>query len=335
VPGTTHWFSGLGATNDDRTELVLTNPDDAQAEVDLRYYGRLGRVVVPGSPGLVVDAHSSRTVSLSSALQTDGPLGLSVQASEGRVTAVAKRVRTVKQQPAGADWEVPSAAPSTAVTIPGVPGGAGGRQLVVTNPGPDRATVAVQVLGLQGAFAPSGAETLEVPPESSAAVELSTGLAGEAATVALSSDERVTGAVVSTSLRTGRPSDLAVQSATPPLVRTGLSAIATTSDAGSELVLSNVGADDVPVSFEVLSYDGVSLRKDEALLTAGSTATRRLTSPAPSYVVVSAPAGATVVGGLVLTQLDGKVAGLATLPLVSPDVAGRAPRGVSDPTVSQ
>ena len=51
APATSHWFSGLGAEDADRTELILTNPDDTQAEVDLRFYGRRGRVVVPGSPG--------------------------------------------------------------------------------------------------------------------------------------------------------------------------------------------------------------------------------------------------------------------------------------------
>ena len=55
APGTSHWFTGLGASDADRTELILTNADDAQAQVDLRFYGRAGRVVVPGSPGLVIE----------------------------------------------------------------------------------------------------------------------------------------------------------------------------------------------------------------------------------------------------------------------------------------
>ena len=59
APATSHWFTGLGATDADRTELILTNADDTQAQVDLRFYGRDGRVVVPGSPGLVIDARST------------------------------------------------------------------------------------------------------------------------------------------------------------------------------------------------------------------------------------------------------------------------------------
>jgi hypothetical protein len=149
----------------------------------------------------------------------------------------------------------------------------------------------------------------------------------------LTSDFPVTGAVIATSRRPGAADDVALQSAVSPLVRVGVSATATTDAGDSELILSNTGDTDASVTFEVSSYEGVTLRTDEVLLAAGSTATRRLNSPAPSYVVVSVPNGSAVIGGIVLTQPDGDVAGLATLPLTSPDVAGRAPRSVSDPSV--
>ena len=166
APGTSHWFSGVAATEDDRTELILTNADDAQAQVDLRFYGPAGRVVVPGSPGLVVEARSTRSVSLTSLVRAVGPLGVLVQSSQGRVSAVAKRTRSDGRTPIGADWQVPAGAPATTVVIPGVPEGVGGRQLVVTNPTERRASVQVQVLGLQGPYAPSGAEVIELAPES-------------------------------------------------------------------------------------------------------------------------------------------------------------------------
>ena len=335
APGTSHWFSGLGASEADRTELILTNADDAQAQVDLRFYGRDGRVVVPGSPGLVIEARSSRTVSLTSLVTVDGPLGLAVQASEGRVTAVAKRTRSDGLSPVGVDWQVPTVAPALSVAIPGVPEDEGSRELVVTNPGTERASVTVQVLGLQGPYAPSGAETVDIPPESSAALDLAPGLAGEAGTVKLASDRPVTGAVISSSRRAGVPADFAVQSGSVPLVRTGVSALATTRSGDSELVLSNIGTRDTPVSFEVLSFDGVVLRSDDVLLGPDSTATRRLTSTPPSYVVVRVPDASSVVGGVVLTQPEADVAGLATIPLISPDVASRAPRTELDPSVGR
>ena len=324
APATSHWFSGLGATDEDSTDLILSNPDDAQAQVDLRYYGRSGRVAVPGSPGFVIRGHESRTVSLTK-LQGESPLSVAVQASQGRVTAVAKRTQTNQIKPAGVDWQVPSASPSKVVLIPGVPEGAGRRQLVVTNPNNTRATVALQVLGFQGPYTPSGAPSVDVPPESTATVNLEPGLAGEAAGIKLTSDVPVTGAVISTSRRARAGTDLAVQSAAAPLLGSGVSALATSNLADSELIISNGGDSDAQVSFEVLSYDGVTLRTADAVLAANSTATRRLNSPAPSYLVVKVPDDSAVVAGVVLTQRDRDVAGLATVPLSSPDLASRAP----------
>jgi hypothetical protein len=324
APATTHWFSGLGATDEDRTDLILSNPDDAQAQVDLRYYGRSGRIAVPGSPGVVIRGHDTRPVSLTK-LQGESPVSVAVQASQGRVTAVAKRTQTSQIKPAGVDWQLPSTSPAKVVLIPGVPAGEGNRQLVVTNPNNSRATVDVQVLGFQGPYTPSGAGSVDVPPEGTATVNLQPGLAGEAAGIKLTSDVQVTGAVISTSRRSGAGSDLAVQSAAAPLIGSGISALATTNLADTELIISNGGDADAQVSFEVFSYEGVTLRTADVVLAANSTATRRLNSPAPSYVVVKVPDDSSVVAGVVLTQPDRDVAGLATIPLGSPDVASRAP----------
>jgi hypothetical protein len=334
APATSHWFSGLGATDADRTDLILSNPDDAQAQVDLRFYGRSGRVAVPGSPGVLIRAHESRTVSLSSLVKVEGVLSVAVQASEGRVTAVAKRTQTDQLKPAGVDWQIPSASPSTVVVIPGVPEGSGERELVVTNPGHTRARVAVQILGFQGPYEPSGAASLDVPPESTATVSLEEGLARQAASVKLTSNLPVTGSVTSTSRR-GAGSDLAIQSAAVPLIRSGVSAVATSDVADSELIVSNSGDNDVQLSFEVLSYEGVRLRTDDVVLGPNSTATRRLNSPAPSYLVVRVPDDSSIVGGVVLTQPDRDVAGLATIPLGSPDLASRAPATRPDYSVGQ
>ena len=335
APATSHWFSGLGATTDDRTDLILSNPDDSQAQVDLRFYGRSGRVVVPGSPGVLIKAHESRTVSLSSLVEEEGPVSVAVQVGQGRITAVAKRTRTDQHKPAGIDWQIPSASPSPVVVIPGVPEDDGRRDLVVTNPNSSRATVGVQVLGFQGPYAPTGAASLEVPPESTATVSLKEGLAGEAGSIKLTSDAPVTGAVISTSRRDGAATDLAIQSAAVPLIGTGVSALATSNITDSELIISNGGDADAQISFEVFSYDGVTLRNSTVLLAPNSTATRRLNSPAPSYVVVKVPVNSSVVGGVVLTQPERDVAGLATIPLSSPDLASRAPATRPDYSVGR
>ena len=145
----------------------------------------------------------------------------------------------------------------------------------------------------------------------------------------------MTGSVIYSSRRSGAQGDIAIQSAAVPLVGSGVSAVATTDVADTNLILSNGTEADTQVSFEVFSYEGVLLRKDEVFLSANSTATRRLNSPAPSYVVVSVHAGSGIYGGVVLAQPEGSVAGLATLPLTSPDLASRVPEVVADTSVGR
>jgi hypothetical protein len=338
APATLHWFSGLGATDEDVTNLILTNPDDAQAQVDLRLYGPTGRMAAQGTAGLVIGAHKSRPVSLGRLVQADGPVSVAVQATQGRVTAVAKRTHLDQTKPAGVDWQVPSASPSPVVVIPGIPADAARRQLVVTNPSKSRAIVGVQVLGFQGAYEPSGANSIDVPPESTATVNLPDALVGEAASIKLSSDVPVTGAVISTSEPRGTGADIAIQSAAVPLMGTGVSALATSDIANtpSELVVSNAGEADAQVTFELFSYAGVRLRTADMVLGANTTASRRLSSQEQSYVVVKVPDGSSIIGDVVLTQSGRReVAGLATIPLSSLDLASRAPATRPDYSVGR
>jgi len=86
---------------------------------------------------------------------------------------------------------------------------------------------------------------------------------------------------------------------------------------------------------DLVGTQGYVLRTDDVLLGPDSTATRRLTSTPPSYLMVRVPDGSSIVGGVVLSQPDGDVAGLSTIPLTSPDVASRAPRTEFDPSVGQ
>jgi hypothetical protein len=165
-----------------------------------------------------------------------------------------------------------------------------------------------------------------VPPESTATVSLEKGLGDAAGSIKLTSNVPVTGAVISTSQRRGAATDLAIQSAAAPLIGSGVSALATSNIADCELVVSNAGEADAQITFELISYDGVTLRTGDMLVGPNSTATRRLNSHTRSYVVVKVPSGSSVFGGVVLTQPDRReVSGLATIPLSSPDLASRAP----------
>jgi hypothetical protein len=180
-----------------------------------------------------------------------------------------------------------------------------------------------------------GAETIDLGPQSSGTLALADGLAQTGSGVALTSEQPVTAAVVSTSARADAQPDIAVQPAAPALVRTGVSAVATTRDVDAELVVSNAASSDVSVHFSVRSLQGVELRAGDMLLAAGGSATRRLASPAPSYVVVQVPDGSSVTGGVDLVEPDGDVAGLASIPLVSPDSSGPPPVVSQDPAAGR
>lgn len=335
APNTEHWFVAVGARGDHRTDLVLTNPDEGAAEVDLRFYGRAGLVVVPGSPGLVIAGRSSRTVSLQSLVQVQGPLTVAVRAGEGRVSAIALDRRSDGSDPRGADWQPGSVAPTGNLVIPGVPEGAGRRELVVVNPGTERAEVSVELLGVEGAFAPVGAEELVVPPESTATVDLGPGLAQQAGSVRLTSAMPVTAAVEALSSVPNEVSDLAIQPAVASINRTGVVPLATAQDVDSEFTLSNGGTEPAQIGFEVFSYSGVSLRTDDIVLVPGGSVSRRLTSPAPAFLVVRVPSGSAVYGGLTYANSARRVAGLATIPIISPDLAGSAPQASFDPALGQ
>lgn len=341
-PSTSQWFVGVGAESANRTELVLSNPDDAQAEVDLRFFGSAGRVVVPGSPGLVVPAHDSRTISLESLVAQTGPLTVWVRATTGRVSAMARDLRSVGLNPAGVDWHPASVAPRRSLVVPGVPEGLGARELQIVNPDTTRAVVTVSVLGATGPFVPVGADQVEVPPESTTTVALDAGLSGQGAGIALAADRPVSASVVATSARadpsTGSAAqpDISVQPATAALGRTGVSPVAVVSGADGTLMLSNSSDVDTMVGFTVSNLTGVTIRQDSMLVPAHGTSTRRLDpSAGPSYVVVDVPDGAQIYGAVDFVQPEGDIAGLTSIPVLSPDRAARSRDAVPDPSVGR
>lgn len=335
TPATSFWFAGVGARDDDRTTLLLSNPDDSQAEVDLSFYGPSGHVVVPGSPGLVIPAQTARSVALQPLVDVSGPLTVHVRSTKGRVAAAALDQAGGVGQPAGFDWHAASVAPARRVLIPGVPPGNGARTLVVANPGQSPAQVSIEALGQDSAYVPAGAESVQVAPGSSATLDLGKALGGSAAVLRLTSTADVTAAVLSSSTREGAASDVAVEAAAAPILRTAVAPVGLLDGADSSVILGNDGTGTEPVSLEVLGPDAASLTTVSVSLAPGTTALRTLRLPAPGYVVVRARDGAAVTAELVLDQRDAKVAGLSTPAFLSPDVASRAPKLTADPAVGR
>jgi uncharacterized protein DUF5719 len=217
-PGSTAWFAGVNSSETGTAEVVLLNADAADATVDLTVYGSAGRVSSPGSRGIVVPAHSRRVVPLGPLFAAEQAVSLQVSTSAGRVAAtVRQRVRDTDGRPAGSDWLPPTAAPATAVVIPGLPHGKGARDLVVVNPGERTASVALQVLGADGPIAVPGLETIDLPPQTSRLIGLAGPLAEAPVGLRLSSEQKITAGVISGNGADAATADISAQVATPAL----------------------------------------------------------------------------------------------------------------------
>lgn len=334
APGTEHWFTGVAASATQSTRLVLTNPDDAEAEIDLHFFGADGPVGAPGSLGIVVPGSTGKEISLTGLLPAGvrGPVAVQVGASRGRISAYAQSTYRNNLQPAGDGWAAPMPTPQTSLVIPGVPGGAGSRELVLANPNARRTQVKVEVLGADGTFVPADNATIDVNAQSTGAARLDGALDGEAVALRLTSDQPVTAALVSTSARRDAAADVAVQSPAAPIRGLGLHGYAFGTDLDGRLVVSNAGDQPATVEVDVRTFDLAEQPVDPLTLAPGTTAVVDLPDASSGFVAVRTESPA-VYAGVVLSQPSGPVAGLATGAVVSA-VAGAAGSQVSmDPRV--
>lgn len=221
-------FVGLISDATHSVSLFITNPDRAQAAVDVEFFGPKGRVISQGSRGLTVLGNSTRQLALAPLVSDEGPITAVVTASTGRTATYARVIGA-----GGSDYVSASASAATTATIAGTPGGSGARNLVVTNTSDRRATVAVEVLSASSTFAAVGAETISVEAATTVTVPLESSLRGEVAGLRLSATAPVVAALWSTS----SDGDLAVSPARPAYKgRTIVPLIA-----GSVLVATNSG----------------------------------------------------------------------------------------------
>lgn len=332
-PATVSWFTGLGASAEQRSEVVLTNPDLGPAEVDLRFYGRDGQQTAPGGRGISIPGRSSRTVAVESLFTSEDPVGLEVRTSRGRVASVVRQRAGSGAQPAGSDWQVPAQGLRTSFIIPGVPDGPGLRRLVLTNPGERRADAKIEVLGPDGTFTPLDASSLEVNGHSTASIPLHQGLREEAVAVRVTSDQPLVGSVVATSSQNPAEADLAVQPSADMLTGSALGAIAVAKDVTGAVVVTNTAATDALVSLKLYSATGAELKGVELQVPAGTSRLWEIQQvDQPASVLIRTPKDAQLYAGVVLTSATGQL-GLATTPVAVPELTTGGIDPILDPEV--
>lgn len=335
APTTELWFTGLAASADQTSELVLTNPDRHQAEVDLHFFGPDGPVSAPGSLGVVVPGADTTSISLAGLLPNavNGQVAVQAKVSVGRVSMLSHSTYRKDSQPAGGTWGVGGEA-ATSRVIPDVPAGDGSRQLVLANPGQRRSHVTVEVLGANGVFQPADNPTVDVDAQSTALVDLAGSLKGEAVTLRLTGTEPITASVTSTLTRKGAAADVATQSAAEPIRGVAIAPYAARKDLTGQLVLSNTGTDPAAATVTATDFDGGGLLTKDVSVDPGSTATVDLPAGKGGHLTVRTSA-TQLFAGITLSQPDGPVAGLTTAAVTSSLVNSAASRSTMDPSVGQ
>lgn len=308
------WFGGVDTTG--QADLVLANVDGSAAAVDITVWTDDGRVSAPGSRGIMVAGHDSRQVSLGSLVTAEQPVSVLVETSQGRVSAMLRQRRL--NTPTSGEWVPPVAEPATSLVIPGIPDGPGRRDLAVTNPGDRTASVGIAVLGVGGSNAIAGVERIDLPPRTTRVVEVTAGLAEQAAALRLTSEQPVTAAVLADSAAEAERSDRVTLPATPAATA-GVWPVSVGKTADTVLHLANPGADEATVTVTVSDALGAPGTTTEVVVAANSSVQVDVTAADTSVVRLADLRGVLHAGLVVRKNLDGLrgLGGVALTPIMA------------------
>jgi hypothetical protein len=315
------WFTGVGAdaTHDSVLELVNPNAGRAIADVTVRSPG--GVLEVPALRGVSVPGHSSVRLDLGTVVPNRAELALEVHTSRGRLAVhVVDTYDQLGSGAAGQDWLPAQAEPATESLLLGLSKGAGGRTLVLANPGADEVRATLSVVTPTSTYAPTGVEDVRVAPDSTEAVSLDDVLAQAAKDDAIGLLVESNGPVTST-LRQIAHDDLSLLT-TAPVVDALTAAVLPT---GPKHVLLAGASGTGTATVTAYSARGKQLDQQEVGLAPDAGAD--VTLPDKAVLVTVTPTGTTVRAAV---RLDG--AGTAVVPLrelvltgLVPDVRPGAP----------
>ncbi|MEV4071195.1 DUF5719 family protein [Nonomuraea fuscirosea] len=289
-PSAATWLVGPGPANAD-VRLHLTNADKTPALADVQVYAAEGPISGDAGTGLEIAPGEHREIDLRTLAPSADIMALSVTTVFGRV-AVAARATL---ETGGVDWLPPAAPPATRVVVPGIPGGGGPRRLLVAAPGEGDATVRIRAVSEDAEFAMRGKESLDVPAGGVVALDVTTGIAGSASALVLTSSAPVVAGLVITG--TGGRSDVAFTAGTPSL---DLGSAVARNAAGSELLLTAVGGPGA-VRVQVVAGEGAEQEPFDVEVAAGRTRAVRLKAKGDFAVVVT-PVSGEVYGGRVVRE---------------------------------
>lgn len=182
------WFVGGGAIPGRVSRIVLVNPDDQAAVVDLVIYGPEGIVEAPAGRGLVVKPGKREVIGIDELAPGVATTAVNVIVRTGRIGASIDDDQMSGLDAIGTEWVPQSDAPAKRVYVPGVMPGSGARVLAIAAPGDDDAIVSIRVISKVGTFAPADRDTVNVPAGSVVSLDMSMASQEEAVTLELTSD---------------------------------------------------------------------------------------------------------------------------------------------------
>ena len=189
APRTESWFVGGATTVGRDSTVVLANPDDTPAIVDISVLTRDGAVDQRPGRGITVPPRGRTSYKLDQIAPDKTALAVHVEAERGRVASALSYTSVDGRTEAGADWVPQALPPATRVVVPGLPAVNGGQRFVqVSNWGADDTTVSVRLTTSEASFLPDGMDAIVVKAMSSTTVDVGKAMGTEPATVEITSD---------------------------------------------------------------------------------------------------------------------------------------------------
>ncbi|MBN9210053.1 MAG: large extracellular alpha-helical protein [Microbacterium sp. 71-36] len=236
------WLVAGASTTGANDLVVLGNPGDVAATVQLTVYGAQGVSAPASGAGIVVPAGGQRVIPLAGLLLGEESPVVRVVATGAPVRASLQAGLTRVLLPGGSDQAAPLAQASTSLVIPGVQvvtASAGDAGTVLRLLAPGSATSATVTITPVGSGTPAeNPRTLDLPAGTPTSLDLSS-LAPGAYTVSIDAAQPVVGGVWSTT-GFGAGADFAWYAPAPSFGSSGLVAVAP--GAGAALVVATDAA---------------------------------------------------------------------------------------------
>jgi hypothetical protein len=299
LPAGEAWFVGAGSTVSHSSTLLLSNPAETDAIVDVSLLTSDGLEEPVSTTGLAIESHDVERLSLSDFAAGEGEAVIHVAASQGQVAAQVLDYWSATLSPAGTEWLPTSQPPGTSLTVTPAIEDAGSQDLILGNPGDRTAAVDIQVVGPNGTYPVQDFERASVEQGGVEVVSIPKSVSEDTAAIRLKADQPIVASIRSTS--DGSPADIAYGTSAPEVRDPAVVPVDLTSIDPSGVSLAVTSADaeaEATLSIEAMAEDGSSLDQQSLTVPAGRTMSWRtgkdLATKANkvAYLVVTLTSGA-------------------------------------------